>query len=239
MREPGSAYFAMEQPPARVPRIGYVGAGASCLTCPVVGAFRQGLREQGYVEGEDILVEYRLANLQPERYPVLIDELVDLHVDLIVSADSMATPLAKRATPTIPIVMSVAGDPVGEGLVDSIERPGGNLTGLTNLASALVQERLELLQAAVPGISRVAVIWNDAHHGVQLTWREAQQAAKALGLALQSLPVRGPEDFEPAFAAARAECAEGLLILTDRLTTFHRKRLVQLALESGLPGVYG
>src|SRR5688572_6005114 len=182
-----------EPAPAKIARIGYLGAGPG-LPSPLVEAFREGLREHGYIEGQNIHVEYRFAAFRPERYPQLVNELVQLPVDVIVSADSEATPIAKAATATIPVVMSVAGDPVGEGLVASLARPGGNVTGLTNLASALSRRRLELLTQAVPGARRLAVLWNSSHPGVQLAWRDAQDAAMVLGLELVSLPVRAPED---------------------------------------------
>ena len=225
--------------PGRIPRIGYVGAGTTPQSCPVVGAFRQGLQEYGLVEGRDVEVEYRLAALQVERYPALIDELVDLGVDVLVVADSVAIPVAKQATSTIPVVMSVVGDPVGEGLVQSLERPGGNLTGMTNLARALTGRRLELLQAVVPALTHVAVLWNDEHPGVQGTWKETERTAAARGLEVVSLAVRRAEDFPRLFATAAREGAQALLVLTDRLTTFHRQWIGALALDYRLPGMYG
>ncbi len=223
----------------RRPRIGYIGAGRDPRSCPVVGAFREGLQQYGLVEGRDLDVEYRLAALRLERYPALIDELLRLGVDILVVADSSAIPIAQQATRTVPIVMSVVGDPVAEGLVQSRERPGGNLTGMTNLARALTGERLALLVEIVPGTRRVAVLWNDTHPGVQLTWAEAQTTAAALNLTLVSLPVRQDADIVPALAAGAAAGADSLLVLTDRLTTFHRKWIVTLALEHQLPGMYG
>jgi putative ABC transport system substrate-binding protein len=225
--------------PQRPARIGYIGAGTTPQSCPVVGAFRQGLREYDLVEGRDVEVEYRLAALQAERYPALVDELVGLGVDLLVVADSLAIPIAKAATRAIPIVMSVVSDPVAEGLVESLERPGGNLTGMSNLARALTGRRLELLRAVVPRLSRVGVLWNDEHPGVQCTWQETTEAATALGLELVSLAVRGADAFRQAFAAAGREGVQALLVLTDRLTTFHRQRIAALALAYRLPGMYG
>ncbi len=224
---------------ARPARIGYVGAGTTPQSCPVVGAFRQGLREYGLVEGRDVEVEYRLAALQADRYPALVAELVEGGVDVLVVADSVAIPIAKAATSTIPIVMSVVSDPVTEGLVESLDRPGGNLTGMSNLARALTHRRLELLCQVVPGLARVGVLWNDEHPGVQCTWQETQAAAAALQLELVSLAVRTPDDLEPGFNVGIQAGAQVLLVLTDRLTTFHRKRIAALALDRRLPGMYG
>jgi len=204
-----------------------------------VGAFRQGLREYGLVEGEDLHVEYRLAALQAERYPALVDELVDLGVDVLVIADSVAIPIAKQATKTIPIVMSVVSDPVAEGLIDSFERPGGNITGMSNLARSLTSRRLELLRDVVPGLTRVGVLWNDEHPGVQCTWQETQNTATSLAIDTVSLPVRGQADFTERLAAAKRHGVDALLVLTDRLTTFYRKSICALALDYALPGMYG
>lgn len=220
------------------PRIGYVGAGAD-LASPLVTAFRDGLREHGYIEGKNVEVEYRLAALQPDRYPRLVEELLDARVDVIVTADSEATPVARQATRTIPIVMSVAGDPVGEGLVASLDRPGGNVTGLTNLSSTLSHKRLELLQQATQPVSRVAVLWNAQHPGVRLAWGETQQAALDLGLELISVPVEAAQDLTSAFDGAVRQGAGALLVLTDRLLTFHRREVVALANDRRLPGMYG
>jgi putative tryptophan/tyrosine transport system substrate-binding protein len=233
----GQAISPGEQLP-NLPLVGYLGAGLGG-PCPVVASFRRGLRDYGYVEGENIAVEYRFSAFYPERYPTFVDELLALGVDVLVAADSQAIPAAQAATKTVPIVMSVCGDPVGEGFVASLERPGGNITGMTNLATALTRRRLELLLAVTPPSAPVAVLWNAGHKGVHGAWRETEEVAAALGIDLLCLGVRGPEDFEDAFAAARREHAGALLVLQDRLTTFHRREIVERALDARLPGMYG
>jgi putative tryptophan/tyrosine transport system substrate-binding protein len=219
-------------------RIGYLAAGPDAPS-PLVDAFRRGLRDFGYVEGENILVEYRFAGFEPRRYSALIEDLVSLGVAMIVAGDSVATPVARTRTTDIPIVMVMNGDPVGEGLIDSLERPGGNVTGLTTLARALTQQRLALLQAAVPGAARVAVLWNSEHAGADLVWNEARAVVEWMGLGVLAAPVRAAEELPGAFDAAVAGGADAVLALTDRLVTFHRKQVVGLATDRRLPGMYG
>ena len=228
---------AAAQPLAKVPRIGLLAFGSPGPQQVLVEAFRQGLRDLGYAEGQNVAIEYRFAEERQERLLELAAELVRLQVDVIV-APSNAAYAAKHITPTIPIVMTTSGDPVATGIIASLARPGGNMTGLTLLSPELAGKRLELLKEVVPELSRVAVLWNAAHPDKALEWRETQIAAQALGVQLQSLPVRGPEDFDSAFEATAREHAGALLVLGDSLTFGHRTRIVDLAAKSRLPAMY-
>ena len=203
------------------------------------GAFRQRLRELGYVDGQNIAFEVRSAEGRAERLPDLAADLVRLKVDVIVAGGTPAPLAAKRATTAIPIVMASAGDPVGSGLVASLARPGGNVTGLSLLVPELGGKRLQLLKEVVPGVSRVAVLWNAANPYPVLVWRQTEAAARALGVHLQSLDVRGPDDLEGAFAAATRGRAGALITVEDPLTFGQRKRIVDFAARARLPAMYG
>jgi len=224
------------QQPARVHRIGYL-ASASGLG-PLEEAFRQGLRELGYVEGKNIAIEYRLAQGKLDRLFDLAAELVRLKVDIIVTPNTLDAVAAQRATRTIPIVMAASGDAVATGLVASLARPGGNVTGLTALARELSGKRLELLKEAVPGLSRVAVLWNAANPDKARDLEETQVAAGTLRLQLQSLEVRGANDLEGAFRAANSKRVGALFTLTDTVTINHQPRIVDLATKRGLPTLF-
>ncbi|MBI2554481.1 MAG: ABC transporter substrate-binding protein [Candidatus Rokubacteria bacterium] len=227
---------ARAQQAGRVPRIGFLTTGASPVPWE---AFRQGLRDLGYVEGQNIVIERRSAAGKVERLPDLAVDLVGLKVDVIVAPDPPAAGAAKNATKTIPVVVRTSDDPVAMGLVASLARPGGNITGLTSLWGELSGKRLELLKEVVPRISRVAVLWNPAHPGAILALRETEVAARSLGLQLQSLEVRGPNpDFEGAFGAAARERAGALITLRNPLIVRHRTRIVNLAAKSRLPAMY-
>jgi len=198
------------------------------------------VRELGYVEGQNIAIESRWAEGKYDRLPGLAAELVRLKVDVLVTQAAPAIQAAKEATRTIPIVMAISGDPIGTGFVASLARPGGNITGLSLLATELSGKRLELLKEAIPKLSRVAVIWNSSSPGMAHRFREVQAAARALGVRLQSLEVRGdPSDFEGAFSAATKERPDGLLVVLDPFTTLHRRRIGEFAAGSRLPAVYG
>jgi putative ABC transport system substrate-binding protein len=202
-------------------------------------AFRQQLRQLGYVEGQNLVIEYRWAADRDDQLPRLAADLVQLKVDVIVvEGHTPAIQAAKQATSTIPIVMAVSGDPVNTGLVESLARPGGNVTGLSLLTPDLAPKRLELLKEAVPTLARVAVLWNAANPVKVLDWHETQAAASALGLQLQSLAVRGPTDFDGAFAATTRDRADALVVLPDGLINSHRKQIVDFAMTSRLPGMY-
>jgi putative ABC transport system substrate-binding protein len=229
------------QPPAKMPRIGYLESQSPSGVADQLEALRQGLRELGYFEGRNIAIESRYAEGKFERLPDLAADLVRLKVDLIVAGTTRSALAAKDATATIPIVMLAVADPLGSGLIASLARPGGNITGLTFLGAALSAKRLELLKEVVPGLSRVAVLWHPGAHG-EHTQREMLQetevAGRALGLQLQFLEARDPSDFERAFSAMTRERAGALLVLTSPMFTAQRGRLADLAARSRLPASY-
>jgi putative ABC transport system substrate-binding protein len=231
---------AEAQQAAKIARIGYL---ATNLTAShhTHEAFRQGLRDLGYVEGRNVLIEYRDAEGKVERLPALAGELVALKVDVVVAASTAATLAAKQATRTLPIVFAVAADPVADGLVTSLARPGGNLTGLSLLFPELVGKCLELLKQAVPGVSWVAVLWHPGALGERTEkdmLKEAEVAARALGVRLQFVEARGPENFDKAFSDMTRARAGALTVLTSAMFVNERRRLVDLAAKNRLPAVY-
>jgi len=230
---------AQAQGPGKVPRVGYAFARVSSEDQHAWDAARQGLRELGYVEGQNIALEVRWAEGRYERLPALVAELVRLKVDVLVVGTTPGALAAKSATRTIPIVMYAVGDPVGSGLVASLARPGGNLTGLSLFNREISGKRLELLKESLPSISRVAVLTNPGNPIHAVFWKETQAAAQTLGLQVQSIKVRGPEDFDDAFTAAARGRAEALLVFDDSLTLGYRTRLVALAAKRRLPAMYG
>jgi len=200
-------------------------------------AFRQGLRELGYVEGQTIILELRSAEGRIERIPELVAELVSLKVDVLVAGGTPAILAVKNATQTIPIVM-VGVNPVGLRLAASLSRPGGNVTGLSYSSEEIIAKRLQLLKELVPGFARVGVLKNPMDPGHPILWNETEVAAQRLGVALEALEVRGPEDFEAAFATAKQRNAQALLALDDPLTHNYRSRITALAAGSRLPAMY-
>jgi putative ABC transport system substrate-binding protein len=225
------------QQPATVPRIGYLAYGRSGPGAEE-DAFRQGLGELGYVEGGNLAIEWRFTE-QTETFARLAADLVQLQVAVIVAAGAPAVGAAKNTTSTIPIVMPVSGDPVGQGYVASLARPGGTITGLTNLSSSpLAPKRLQLLKDIVPRASRVTVLWNPDSTAKALELQEAQNAATALGLTLLPLELRGRRDFDRAFEAVATEHVDGLSTLSDGLTFSHRALIAEFALTSRLPSVF-
>ena len=228
---------AEAQPAGKVPRIGYIRTEAP-PTADIEG-FRQGLREHGYVEGKNIVVEYRWADGNEQRLRAIVAELIRLKVDLIVTSAPAATRAAKEATTRIPIVMVLVADPVAFGFVASLARPGGNVTGFAFLLPELSGKRLELLKDAIPELSRVAVLWNAANPYKAFDLKEVQAVADALRVAVQTFPVREPNDFGDAFEAAVKSRARGLITLEDPFTIAHRTRIIDLALKHRLPAVYG
>jgi len=199
--------------------------------------FRQGLREAGYTEGQNILVEPRWAKGQLDRFPDLAAELVRIKVDVIVAGGNQAVKAAKQATRTIPIVM-VSGDAVADGLVSSLARPGGNVTGVTIFSSELAAKRLELLKETVPGLTHVAILWNSANPGTALQVREAKRAAQALGLEVQSVEVRDPKELGRAFQLAAKGRAGALLVVSDAGFDAHRVRIAELSAKAKLPTIH-
>jgi putative ABC transport system substrate-binding protein len=202
-----------------------------------LAALRRGLGELGYVEGKNLTTLYRFAEGRPERLAALAAELAALQPDVIFAMGGDVAPFARTATSTIPIVIAISNDPVQAGLAASLGRPGGNVTGVTFISSELAAKRLQLLKEAAPGISRVAVIWNPDH--VDPEYRETQAAGRVLGVRVQSLEVRRAADFEAAFQAAAAERAEALIVVSSRLMTFNRQRILEFAARQRLPVVSG
>jgi putative ABC transport system substrate-binding protein len=229
---------AEAQQAAKVPRVGFLGNSTAALEANLVGPFREGLRELGYVEGQNILIEYRWAEGKYERFPALIAELIALKVDVIVTAGTPAALAVRKATTSIPLVMAAVGDPISVGLVASLARPGGNSTGLTAIAPELEGKRLELLREVVPKLSHIAVLWNPDNPFHAGSLKEARAAAQVLGIKLQPLGVRVSEDFPAAFAAILRERPGALLVLADRLFLHNRARIVDFEAKHRLPGVY-
>jgi ABC-type uncharacterized transport system substrate-binding protein len=230
---------AEAQQPKKVPRIGYVSGASGDVNNPgpSVEAFRQGLRDLGYIEGKNILVEYRYVEGKLDRSPSLVAELIQLKVDIVVV--TAAVRAAKQATRTIPIVMVTAADPVASGLVDSLARPGGNMTGLTRLTRELSGKRLELLKEAVPTISRVGILRDVNVTEPTLTAKGYESAAPALKLQLQSLEVRGPNpDLEGAFQAATKGRANALVTILNPLLNRYREEIADLAIKNRLPSMH-
>ena len=226
---------AEAQATGKVARIGVLSQGSPTSGEHIREAFRQGLRDLGYVEGQNIVIEYRYAEGKAERLPDLAAELLRLKVDVIVSGGTLAPLAAKHATRTVPIVLAAAGDPVGTGLVASLAKPGGNVTGLSNLSADLTAKRLQLLKEVVPGITRVAILWNAANPIAALIMRETEAAARTLGLQVQSLEVRGPDDFESALPAAISGDAGALFVVDDPLVFIARLRIADFAARNRLP----
>ena len=220
----------------KVPRLGHLSLGSAESEQSWLVAFSQGLRELGHVEGRTFTIESRYAERDDQLLARAAD-LVSLPVDVIVSASSQATPAAKQATATLPIVMAHGGDPIAAGLVASLARPGGNVTGLTSIAPRLISKRLELLRAVVPSIARVAVLWNPANPAKPPEFREAQEVAPAFGLELQSLEVRGPGDLDGAFRAALSARADALLVLSEGLINSQLTRIAAFAAEHRLVSI--
>src|SRR4051812_38985064 len=220
-------------------RIGYLGAGIRTASPNPRDAFLQGLRDLGYVEGQNFVLVDRYAEGQQERLPVLAAELVRLEVDIIVAPTSGSAKAAKDTTRTIPIVMAASGDPVGLGLVASLARPGGNVTGPSMMNTELIGKRMQLLKEVVPGLARVAVLTNSVNPIHALFWHESVPAAHELGLELQPVEVSAPEDLEVAVAAAARGNAGALIAFDDALTYNYRTRVVALVAASRLPALYG
>jgi putative ABC transport system substrate-binding protein len=231
---------AEAQQAAKIARIGYLSPTLS-VSPHTHEAFRQGLRDLGYVEGRNVVIEYRDAEGKFERLPALAAELVALKVDVIVAPNTAAALAVKQATRTLPIVFAVAADPVASGLVTSLPRPGGNVTGLSNLVAELVGKCLEVLKQAVPGVSRVAVLWQPGALGERTDknmLKEAEVAARALAVRPQFVEARGPADFDRAFSDMTGARAGALIVLGSTMFFIERRRLVDLAAKTRLAAVY-
>ena len=233
-----------QQAAGKVYRIGFLsvlGAPTPSTPAGVLEAFRQGLRELGWVEGQNIVIDYRFAEGRFDRLPALAAELVRLKVDIIVAVATQGVAAAKNATETIPIVMiSGSADPVGLGFIASLARPGGNVTGLSySVGPEILGKGLELLKEIVPKVRRVAILSNPASPVQPLFIREVKVAARSLGVQLQLLEARGPNEFDGAFAAMAKERVGALLVVADSIFILHRTRLADLAARSRLPAIYG
>jgi putative ABC transport system substrate-binding protein len=223
----------------KIPRIGYLSFQSSSSGRNLDDPFRQGLNTLGYVEGKNIVIEYRWAEGNFDRLPELAAELVRLNVDVIVARGTRSVRAAKQATSTIPIVVPIVADPVGDGLVASLTHPGGNVTGLTPMTPDLSGKRLELLKETFPKISRVAVLYDPNDGATALDWRETEVAAGGLGVTLQSLEVTDPGQFGAAFAAMTSSRTNAFIALTHSFLTVNMRSLVDVATKSRLPGMYG
>jgi len=227
------------QQPAKVPRIGYLGGVSFSVNSARIEAFRQGLRELGYIDGKSIAIEWRSAEGKPERQRELAAELVRLKVDVIVTDGSGSTRSAKEATNTIPIVMANDNDPIGNGFVASLAHPGGNITGLSRLAPELSGKQLELLKETVPTLSRVAILGTSSVPGNAQALKEVKLAAEALKLKAEYVDVLSSKDFEHAFRAARKGHADGVVVLMPgRVLNPYRREFADVAVKNRLPAIY-
>jgi putative ABC transport system substrate-binding protein len=229
-------HAARAQQAGKIHKIGYLSPGSRS---PVVTPLFDTLRELGWIEGKNVTFEYRYAENRLERLPELAADLVRLNVDVIVAIGTLGPLAAKGATSTIPIVMTAAGDPVGSGLIASLARPGGNVTGMSLMSPDLGGKRLELLKELLPRLSHVAVLWNAANPYPAIVFKETQTAGRTLGIEVHSLEVRGPDDLDGAFAAVRQQHPDALITVEDPLTGTYRKRIADFAVAEQLPSLHG
>jgi len=233
-----SSSFAEAQQAGKVPRIGFLDPTSRAVSKARIESFRQGLVKLGYKEGKNIAIDYRFADGESERLNQHAAELIRLNVDIIVTRAIPGAVAAQHATIKTPIVFVGVADAVAAGLVASLAKPGGNITGLTSLAPELSGKRLEVLRETFPKLARVAVLRNPSNAGDAITWKETEEAAQALGLQLHSLEVRSVKDFENVFESATKADGQALLTLPDPLLQSHRKEIVDFAAKSRLPGIY-
>ena len=229
---------AHAQQAGKIHRIGVLETRSATLNAANLDAFRRGLRELGYREGQNLEIAYRSSDGRNERFPALASELVDLKVDLIVTRGTPAALAAKNATRTIPVVMASSGDPVGAGLVASLGRPGGNVTGLSNYNVEIYAKRVELLKELLPKLTKMAGLFNMGNPVLPIQWKVAEQAARSLGLQPQLLDVRRPEDLARGFEAATREHAEGLLVALDGVTQANLQLIADLSMKHRLPSIF-
>jgi putative tryptophan/tyrosine transport system substrate-binding protein len=223
---------------AKVVRIGYLSANSESAEQPRLNTFRQGLRALGYIEGQNIVIEYRFTDGKFDRLAELAAELIHQKVDLLIAVTTNAAVAAKKVTREIPIFFIGVSDPVTAGLIDSLPRPGGNITGLTNIAPALAGKRLELLKETVPKLSRVAVLWDPQNPGSIPQWKESQLAARELGLQLYSMEVSSADKYESAFKQATRAHSNALAATLNPLANSNQKLVVELATKNRLPAIY-
>ena len=230
--------LAEAQPSKKTPRIGFLGNSTRALEEHLIGPFLNGLRDLGYVEKKNIIIDYRWAEGKYERFPSLIAEMIAIPVDVIVTAGTPASLAVKKATNSIPLVMIAVGDPVGTGLIKSLHHPGGNVTGLTSIAADLEGKRLELLREVIPKVSHVAVLWNPVSPFQVVSEKELKAAAEKLHIKVLSLAVKAAEQLDNAFGIIGKERPEALLVLADRLFLHNRARIMEFAVRNRLPGVH-
>jgi ABC-type uncharacterized transport system substrate-binding protein len=233
-----AAPHAEAQQPKKVPHVGVLAGGSASSDKARIDALRQGLRELGYMEGKNLVIEYAYADGKTNRLTELAAKLVHLKVEVIVTAGPSATRAAKQATTTIPIVMAQDSDPVASGLAASLARPGGNITGLSRLSPELSGKQLELLKETVPTLSQLAVFENSTQPGNRQSLNEVELAAGALGVQLQTVNISGPKDIQTAFLAASKRRANGLLVLSSPVLFAQRTEVVELAAKNRLPAIY-
>jgi len=231
-------FAAAAQQAGKLYRIGMLERTSPAINAANLNGFRQGLRELRYVEGNDFIIEYRSADGHDERFPVLATELVRLKVDLILTRGTPATLAAKNATATIPLIMTGVDDPVAQGLVASLARPGGNVTGLSPLVTELYPKRVELLRELLPGAARLGALFNMSSPAAPSRWREVEKAARSLSIQPQLLDVRKPDDLGPAFEAAVRQRAHALVVGLDTVTQANQRFIVDLAAKHRLPAIY-
>jgi putative ABC transport system substrate-binding protein len=231
------APLAAAQQPRKIPRVGYLAAVSASADAPRLEAFRQGLRELGYVEGQNILVDYRHENVDFERLPRLATELLHLDVDVLVAVTTNAALAAKKVTPTLPIVFMGVTDPISAGLAESLARPGGNSTGVTNVAAILAGKRLEFLKETVPGITRVAVLWDPQAPGSVPQWKESQVPAEKLRLQLYPMEVSRVDNYAHAFKDAIKARNQAVWVTLNPLANSNQKLIAELAIDSRLPSI--
>ena len=230
-------FAARAQQTGKVRVIGFLSPGSETSSVSVISDFLDDLAELGWIEGKNVVVERRYAENRVERLPELAAELVRLNVDVIVAGGTLGPLAAKRATSTIPIVMTTAGDPLATGLVATLARPGGNVTGMSLMAPDLGGKRLELLKELLPRLARVAVLWDAANPSAAIVFKETQGAGRTLGIEVQSLEVRGPDDLDGAFEAARKQRPDAMITAEDPLTFSYRKRIADFATRQQLPSL--
>jgi putative ABC transport system substrate-binding protein len=228
--------FAQQR--GKVPRIGFLGNSTPALEENLIGPFREGLRDLGYVEGKNIVIEWRWAEGKYERFPTLIAELIASKVDVIVTAGTPSTQAYQKARTSIPLVMVAVGDPIGTGIVASLNRPGGNITGLTSMSPDLEGKRIELLKEVIPKLSHVAVLWNPLNAFHEIENKQVEAAATGSRMKVLYLGVENQEQIDDAFAQIRKERPEALLVLADRVFLHNRSRIMDFAVQHRLPGVY-
>ena len=233
----GAPLWLMAQPSGTVYRIGFLGGGVPSTSKSNIDGFREGMRSLGYVEGRTYILDFRWGEGKNDRLAELAAELVRANVDVIVTGGEPAIKAARQATTTIPIVMGAVGDPVGAGFAASLARPGGNITGVSNFTVELSGKWLQLLREADPRISHVAVLWNPANASHHLVWKEAQAAARAMGIKVLGVEFGGPDDFEKGFSAMALGRVDGVLVVPDPVTSSNRVKLAELMARYRIPGI--